>query len=195
MILVLMALCGACALLGVLAFLSTQGGQAEAGNSKPGSGTGAGETGATDTAATAGTTISGSGGTDTTGSGDTTGGGSGSSGGSGGGGEWRGATLTCFREDRNFAYGGTDPSKHNVVAVLQKDFNDYKGKKLQLKLPTGVHTVEVRDLCAASAPECSRNAAAHGTGFLIDINNHALERVWRGKSCDSTFQKVQWRPA
>lgn len=110
-----------------------------------------------------------------------------------GGGAWKNATLTCFEESHNFASENTDPTKQNVVAVLARDFREYKNRRLQLRLPTGVHSVEVRDECAASAPECTKNAAAFGNNFLIDINGHALRRLWPGKSCGDTYQTVQFR--
>ena len=103
--------------------------------------------------------------------------------------------LTCYEETRNFAAGGTDPSKQNVVAVHEKDWAAYKNKKITLKLPSGVHTMDVRDYCDAKAPSCNQNLKAQGNNFLIDINALALKRLWPSKSCGSTFQTVQFKPA
>lgn len=110
-------------------------------------------------------------------------------------GGWRNAMLTCYTESQNFASAGTDPSKHNVVAVHERDWAAYKNKRVLLKLPNGTHTVEVRDYCNAKVPECNKNVSAQGNNFLIDINHLALRRLWPSQSCDNTFQTVQFKRA
>ena len=110
-----------------------------------------------------------------------------------GGGGWRNAMLTCFEESKNFASGGTDPDKQNVVAVHERDWASLKNKKLALKLPNGTHTVEVRDYCNAKQAVCNTNASAQGNNFLIDINHLALKRLWPSQSCGNTFQTVQFK--
>lgn len=109
--------------------------------------------------------------------------------------KWSTATLTCYEETKHFASAGTDPTSQNVVAVLEKDFPAYKNKALLLELPTGVHRMEVRDSCAASAPSCMTNATKFGNNFLIDINHLALKRVWPSKPCMQTLQTVKWAVA
>jgi hypothetical protein len=67
-------------------------------------------------------------------------------------------------------------SQHNLVAVHERDWDQYKHKHLRIR--SGDHEIEAQvvDLCSDSDCDgcCTRNAAA--TGFLLDLESYTAER-------------------
>jgi hypothetical protein len=73
-------------------------------------------------------------------------------------------------------------SMHNIVAVHERDANQYKLKKLRLRQDGREIDVTVYDECADSDCNgcCTHNANAGGIGFLIDIESYTMQRFGSG---------------
>ncbi len=148
-------------------------------------------------------------------------GGSGGTGGTGGGGgelDWQQANLTNFEsypdpdsDECKFFHGcdyvgefafvsGRQSEQwvmdHNIVAVHEKDADQYALKNLRLRMDGNEIDVTVYDECADSDCEgcCTQNSRE--TGFLIDIEKYTMVRFGNGDGivdfacldCDAGFK-------
>jgi hypothetical protein len=73
-------------------------------------------------------------------------------------------------------------SQHNIVAVHERDADEYKLKKLRLRQDGRELDVTVYDECADSDCSgcCTNNANRGGIGFLIDIESYTMEKFGSG---------------
>jgi hypothetical protein len=72
--------------------------------------------------------------------------------------------------------------QHNIVAVHERDADQYALKTLRLRQDDHQLDVVVYDECADSDCNgcCTHNANAGGIGFLIDIESYTMERFGSG---------------
>lgn len=80
-------------------------------------------------------------------------------------------------------------SEHNIIAIHEKDWNQYKLKTFRIRQGNRTIDAVVYDMCSDSDCDgcCTENAG--DLGFLIDIESYSCKRFTTNGDCDGV---VEW---